>query len=80
MSELPAVRRTMEEIDRNRPIINPRTEESYLADQAQYPRYYSMLLGMFAALLWKLSAAMGVSGSSAIAFGSFSHRLQSPLH
>jgi hypothetical protein len=29
MSELPAVRTAMEEIDRNRAIIDPRTEEFY---------------------------------------------------
>ena len=50
MSALPAVRRAVEEIDRNRPLIDPRTEESYLDEQAQYPRYYSMLLGLFAAV------------------------------
>jgi len=61
MAELPAVRTAMEEIDRNRAIIDPRTEESYLADQAQYPRYYSMLLGLFAAAATGL-AALGIYG------------------
>ena len=32
MSALPAVRQAVEEMDRNRPLIDPRTEESYLAD------------------------------------------------
>jgi putative ABC transport system permease protein len=61
MSELPAVRTAMEEIDRNRAIIDSRTEESYLAEQVQYPRYYSMLLGLFAAAATGL-AALGIYG------------------
>jgi predicted permease len=61
MSALPAVRHAVEDIDRNRPLIDPRTEESYLAEQAQYPRYYSMLFGLFAAVATGL-AAVGIYG------------------
>jgi putative ABC transport system permease protein len=61
MSALPSVRSALAEIDRNRPVIDPRTEESYLALQAQYPKYYSMLLGLFASVALLL-AAVGIYG------------------
>jgi putative ABC transport system permease protein len=61
MSALPALRRAVAEIDPNRPLGNPRTLEDSLAEQVQYPRYYSMLLGLFASVA-TLLAAVGIYG------------------
>ena len=61
MSLLPAVRRIVAEIDPNMPVMEPKTEDQWLAGQAEYPRYFSMLLGLFA-IVATLPAAVGIYG------------------
>jgi len=61
MRLLPAVQHAIGEIDPNRPLNDPRPLESLLSNQLQYPRYYSMLLGLFAAVATIL-AAVGIYG------------------
>ena len=61
MRLLPALRRAVAEIDPNRPVGDPRTLESHLAEELQYPRYYSLLLGLFAFVATVL-AAVGIYG------------------
>ena len=66
MRILPAARKAIAELDPNRPLSNVRTEEDLLGIQVQYPRYYSMLLSLFAFVATVL-AAVGIYGVMAYA-------------
>ena len=66
MNLLPAVRRAVAEIDPNRALLDVHTEEEQLGLTMQYPRYYSMLLGLFAFVATVL-AAVGIYGILAFA-------------
>jgi putative ABC transport system permease protein len=58
---VPAMRRTVAEVDPNKPAGNIRTVEDYLDRQVQYLRLYILLLGIFGGVAAVL-AAIGIYG------------------
>ena len=58
---IPAVRKAMAEIDPTRPIGKFRTMDEVLAEQVQEPRYYTLLLSIFAGVA-TLLATVGIYG------------------
>jgi putative ABC transport system permease protein len=58
---LPSLQKAVAEINPNVPLSLVRTVEDYLAEQIQAPRYYMMLIGVFAFIATAL-AAIGIYG------------------
>ncbi len=60
-SVIPELRKAAAEIDPGRPIGKIRTMDDVLGDQVQEPRYYTLLLGIFAGIA-TLLATVGIYG------------------
>jgi putative ABC transport system permease protein len=58
---VPALRKTVAEFDPNRPIGKFQTMDDLLAEQVQEPRYYTLLLSIFAGIA-TLLATVGIYG------------------
>ena len=67
LNAVPAIRRTAAEVDPDMPVSNIETLEDTLGRSIEYPRYMSLLVGVFA-MAAILLAAIGIYG--VMAFGS----------